>query len=145
MKLLLECSALILPALIYAIRDDRRGDVHPNKDWVFTFMIMELACIGVSTFEYFSAYPGSWTHLRWINIKCLCVSVSSFGLFFPLLFNWAWYRNSAKNMSRLKYSFTHLSPSAWPDKLFIKFKFSWWVRLCIYLTLFITSVIWFAW
>lgn len=136
----LEILLLIVPALVFALRDDRRGDVHPNKDWVFTFMIMELACIAVSTFEYFSAYPGSWTHLRWINIKCLVVSITSFGLFFPILFNWAWWRKSDKTVQRLKYSFTHLSPKAWPDRWFIKFRIGWKTRLIGYVALFVVAV-----
>jgi hypothetical protein len=147
MRLLLECSALILPALIFKQIRGRKGNVkHP--DWfqaMWTVIFMMGGAIAVSTYEYYMAYPGSWEHLRLVNIKTLLIAITGHGLFFPLLMNWVLYPKDYRREGRWLFTVDNLSPDAYPDKLFIKFKISWWLRLVIYLTLFILSVTWFVW
>lgn len=147
MKLLIECSLLILPELIYALWNGRKGIKHPavlQTLWVAN--IMMIVAIGVSTYEYFTAYPGSWNHLRWVTIKCLAVAITGYGLLFPLAFNWMWYSkfDSSHRMTKTQYILDHLSPTAIPDKYFLKYRIHWGVRLGLYLGLFVGSVLWFA-
>lgn len=153
MKLLLECSALILPALIYALWNGRKGLKHPNFEQVKNVACIMILCItGV---RFLALYKG-WEHFAanipevlWWYLKAFLVAITGYGLFFPPLMNFVLTR---KNMfwnygtfwHKVKYCLDHLSPTAWPDRWFLKFKISWWLRLAIYLTLFIGSVIWFA-
>jgi hypothetical protein len=156
MKLLLECSALILPALIYALWNGRNGLKHPNFEQVKNVACLMILC--VTGVRFLALYKG-WepfainiSEVLWWYLKAFLVAITGFGLFFNPLINFVlvyhnyslWDKLKVIDWIDIKYFFEHLSPTAWPDRWFLKFKIHWAVRLAIYLTLFILSILWFA-
>jgi hypothetical protein len=153
MKLLLECSALILPALIFKLWRDRNGTSHPDADGVFKVaFIMILSVSAVRFYEIWShgaPFVTTASRILWWYLKAFLVAITGYGLLFQPLINLVrvlrWDKGLEKTLGGkghtdykklIIYCLDHLSPTAWPDK--------WKLRLCIYLVLFIGSVIWFA-
>ena len=152
MKNFIEILILIIPPVAYALWNGRNGIKHPSYLQVAVVTIIMMSCaIGISTYELLTAWPERIHSLRWVHIKCLAVSITGMGLFFPPLMNWV--LGARKNIfwghdglfwDKVVHCLDKLSPTAWPDRLFLKFRVHWAVRLGVYLTLFIISVIWFT-
>jgi len=142
---LIEILILIIPPVAYALWNGRNGIKHPAYLQVALVTIIMMSCaICIITYELHTAWPERIQSLKWVYIKCLAVSITGMGLFFPPLMNWVLIRHNKWTVKyRIIHSLNRLSPTAWPDRLFLKYNVHWAVRLGIYLTLFTISVIWF--
>lgn len=153
MKLLLECSLLILPALIYALWNGRNGLKHPNPEQVKNIAIIMILCVTCTRLlaMWYGWVPFAKTvqEVLWWYLKALLVSITGYGLFFPPLMNWVLGRlDRMFQVMTLKgkflYAMTRLSATAIPDKWDWYANLHWGVRLGLYLGLFVVSIIWFA-
>jgi hypothetical protein len=139
MKQFIEILLLVIVATVWALYDDRKGDKHPNKDWIGIGIIMVVSSIWVGLSEM------SWLMM----VKGLCVAYAGFLLFFPPMINFLLMRISFKNLHRIElddivYCFRHLSPTSVPDKWKWYRAIPWYVRILVYLLLFVLSIIWFV-
>lgn len=116
-----------VPALV-ACWEDRFGDKHPNKDWMFLGALMII----------FSTYAMIGNASWWQFIRNLCVSFFGYSLVFPLMMNWVHYK---KKVITAKNWWSHLSPTAWPDRLALQFDMGWATRLLIYAGLYVIAVL----
>jgi hypothetical protein len=153
MKNFLEILILIIPPVAYALWNGRNGLKHPNYRQART--VAYIMFFSVTFVRFIALWNGSIPFAKDVSdvltwyLKAFVVSITGMGLFFPPLMNWVLTR---KNMfwnygtfwHKVKYCLDHLSPTAVPDKYFLKWGIPWQIRLAIYLTLFILSVIWFA-
>jgi len=149
MKLLLECSLLILPALLFKLWRDRNGVRHPDPEGVRNVAYIMFLSVTVVRFGalYFEIIPFAETvsEVLWWYGKAFAVAVTGYGLFFQYLINFILTKHSGWTLRyRIGYSFIRLNPDAIPDKWFVKFGIHWGVRLGLYLGLFVMSVWWFA-
>jgi hypothetical protein len=150
MKNFIEILILIIPPVAYALWNGRNGISHPAVKQVLWVTIIMMSCaIGISTYELATQWPIKMASLRWVHIKCLAVSITGYGLFFPPLMNFVLMKVSLKNIHRvewddIRYCLDHLSPTAWPDRLLLKLRVHWAVRLGVYFGLFLVALIWFV-
>jgi len=140
---LIEVLLLVFPAVGWALYNGRNGLIHPNFNQVIIVSIIML--VG-------SIWPALHTR-EWLTIpKALAVSITGYGLFFPPLMNYvllltARIKFNLKKLSYrsdIIYCLDKLSPTAWPDKLFLKYRVHWIVRLVIYMVLFVLSLMFFV-
>jgi len=161
MKNFIEIILLFSPATGYSLWNGRNGIKHPNLDQVKTVALIMIVCVTLARFHalYYGVSPFVETvsGVLWWYLKAYLVAITGMGLFFPPLMNAVLLKRSHNTFSKTHnskwswdksdtiYCLGHLSPNAWPDKLFLKYKISWHVRLIGYATLFTASVLWFCW
>jgi hypothetical protein len=141
---ILEILLLVIPVTAWALWNDRNGDDHKNyNDVSWEFAIMFLSIMPVATIEFLHDRSISLSYL--FIFKCNLVSITGFGFLFPYSFNWYWFSKyfygSFEN--RLYYTLTHLSKTAWPDRMPLWIKFGWFGRLITYIILFSLAIFWF--
>jgi len=137
----IEILLLVFPAVAYALYNGRNGLIHPNFNQVVIVSIIML--IG-------SIWPALHTR-EWLTIpKALAVSITGYGLFFNTLMNWVLYERGPKHVTRKNSRkdkflliFDRISKTAWPDKLFLRYRVHWITRLVIYVVLFVVALTWF--
>lgn len=140
MKQLIEILLLVIVPTAWALYDDRKGDKHPNKDWIGIGIIMVISSFWVGLSE-----------MLWLMmVKGLCVSYAGFLLFFPPFMNWVLIKeeNGVKGFINAKHKIIHcldhLSLTAIPDKWKWYRAIPWYIRISGYLLLFVLSIIWFV-
>lgn len=149
----LEILLLIVPAVIYALWNGRNGIKHPAYDQVKTVAFVMILCVSAVRFIQIYRHGAPFVMIPqailWWYLKAFLVAITGYGLFFPPLMNWVL---TSKNMfwnygtfwHKIKYCLDHLSPTAWPDKMFLKLKIGWKTRLIGYVALFVWAVTWFV-
>lgn len=148
----LEILLLFTPAMVYALLNGRNGLKHPNPSQVknvayIMFLSASVVRFGALYFELIPFAKTVYEALLWY-LKAFLVAITGYGLFFPPLMNFVLTR---KNMfwnygtfwHKVKYCLDHLSPTAWPDKFFLKYRIGWKTRLIGYVALFVCSILWF--
>lgn len=154
----LEILLLFTPAVIYALWNGRNGLKHPNPSQVKTVALIMLVCVSVVRFIQICRHGAPFVMtpetILWWYLKPFLVAVTGYGLFFNPLMNAVltirkdiehggrWSKTEIKNF--IIYCLDHLSPTAVPDKYFIKFKIGWKTRLIGYVALFVGSILWFV-
>lgn len=114
LKVFFLCIPLF--AELYA---DRDGDEHPNIDWLWRGVVM----LAVSFILAFLADENQVL----VFFRSFALSFGIFTLFFPYLVN------IVHNKKRW---WDSLSPTAWPDKVYIWRASPWWARLFFLLVIF---------
>lgn len=150
----LEILLLFTPAVLYALWNGRNGIKHPSYDQVKTVALIMIVCVSVVRFMQIYQHGAPFvmipSAILWWYLKAFLVAVTGYGLFFPPLMNFVltqknMFWNFGTFWHKVKYCLDHLSPTAWPDRWFLKYKIGWKTRLAIYLTLFIGALTWFVW
>lgn len=154
MKHLIEALILVIPPVIYKLYRDRNGNSHPDPQGVLSVAVVMFICVTLARLHYIW-YEGApfvivtTSGILWWYLKAFMVAVTGYGLMFQPLMNRVLNRKNVvfKKLilkDKLEYCFDHLSPTAIPDKWFLKYRIGWKLRLSIYLTLFIGSIVWFV-
>lgn len=152
----LEILLLFTPAVIYALWNGRNGLKHPNPSQVKTVALIMIVCVSIVRFIQICRHGAPFVMtpetILWWYLKAFLVAVTGYGLFFNPLMNFVrfFYFNGktfkGTNFKKLIiYCLDHLSPTAVPDKYFIKFRIGWNTRLIGYVALFVGAVTWFVW
>ena len=122
------CISLLLTPLFWEVHDDRNGDTHPSKSDIWHR-------IGLSLLSCFFVWMvGVHTYTEAL--------VMSFGLFtsiFPYVVNYA-QRDTTEDPRW----WSHLSKTAWPDRVPVWRKIGWRGRLFVNLCILLTSIIIYA-
>lgn len=150
----LEILLLFTPAVLYALWNGRNGLIHPNFDQVKTVALIMIVCVSVVRFMQIYRHGAPFvmipSAILWWYLKAFLVAVTGYGLFFNPLMNFVLTYKSLDFLYKvdwlivIKFCFTNLSPTAVPDKWFIKFRIGWKTRLIGYVALFVCSILWFV-
>lgn len=124
MKEFVAVLLLCLP-LFAELYEDRKGDKHPNNDWIYRGVIMILIST-ITAFMHIEQYNGPADYFKKFG-QNFVLSFGIFSLFFPYLIN------LAHNKKRW---WDSLSKTAWPDKVYLWRMTPWYGRLFILLVLF---------
>lgn len=118
-------SLLVLSTpVIWELFNDRKGDKHPNNDWLIRGLIMLAASALVSV--------GTGRHF----LQALAMSFGIFSLVFPYLYN---------ILNRKKPWYSYLSTTAIPDKWTYWAGTAWYGRMFILLVIFGTCLSIYFW
>lgn len=120
---------LCLPTL-YAVWEDRNGDVHPNNDLVIITLIglVAASCVGLMRGNSF------WND----NFKGAFLSFCIFVSIFPYLMNIVHLK---RGVTYNKVWWNHLSKTAWPDRLPTWRNLHWTLRMLFYALVLFTGII----
>lgn len=151
----LEILLLFTPAVIYALWNGRNGLVHPAYKQVVTVAFIMFVCVSAVRFIQICRHGAPFVMtpetILWWYLKAYLVAVTGYGLFFNPLMNFVllskglgFKYNGVKLMEIIIHCLDHLSPTAVPDKYFIKFRIGWKTRLIGYVALFVCSILWFV-
>ena len=147
---LIEILILIVPAVSWKLWKDRNGTVHPNREPITVFIIMNV-CVLVCAFHL--PYSGFYS-LMIALLKAFSVSITGSALIFPYLFNWHWWNKNSMSSWRVnqhwgiirakrEYILEHLSDTAIPDRWKLWRSLGWFGRLLVYVVFFMVALTWF--
>lgn len=131
MEIVIQVLLFICPALaIESYHDTVFREIHPNGDWRFRATVLFVSVL--FTFIIFKI-PMTFEKL----FSAILVSISGFALVFPYLINYIHYK--CKITSNANW-WSHLSKTAWPDRVPIWNKIGWGGRLTVYLIIFLLTL-----
>lgn len=113
---------LLLMPTVWALWDDRNGDVHPNNDLLMIGLLIVVFSIVVAAVDPLTTF-------RFDLIRCLVLSSALYITLFPYAVNYMMQRRGIY-YSRIKW-YSHLSKTAWPDKLPLWSGTPWFVRMFV--------------
>lgn len=131
MGIVIQVLLFICPALgIESYNDTKHSETHPNSDWWFRGIVLFVSVL--FTLIIFKI-PFTFEKL----FSAILVSISGFALVFPYLINYIHYK--CKITSNANW-WSHLSKTAWPDRVPIWNKIGWIGRLTVYLIIFLLTL-----
>lgn len=153
----LEILLLFTPAVIFKLYRDRNGRKHPDVDGVLKVAFVMILCVSAVRFIQICRHGAPFVMtpetILWWYLKAFLVAVTGYGLFFNPLMNFVLMYKQIKRAGQNLFPmssedfvivFDRLSPTAWPDRWFIKFRIGWKTRLIGYVALFVCSILWFV-